>query len=173
MWIFGFLPEDDPAYDDFELWSPKFDSTTMHRRLYHCRKRDANCVVGEVPKIEEKRSPLAVFLQPLSNERNHVKNGGGKCVLIAGMTLSDRTAHGNDAYWHEQTACCKVRYSSCESGYRPDRRLSHHCLSLRSHSTFFWITILLPLLAVTVVAVWTRERNDPISKFYFRTSRLP
>ncbi|KAI6011065.1 hypothetical protein EDC04DRAFT_2767592 [Pisolithus marmoratus] len=172
MWIFGFRREDDPGYDDFELWSPKLDSTTMYRRLYHRRKRDANCVVGEIPKIEEKRSPLAVSLQPLSSELNRVKNDEGKCVLIAAMILSDRTAHGNDAYWYEQTAYRKVRYFSCEGGYRPGRRLSHRCLDLRGHSTLFWLTILL-LIAVTVVAVWTRERNDPISKFHFRTFSAP
>ena len=68
------LDVEDPRHDDFELWSPSEerrevclfgrqvsrarylarDSNSFGQTLYHRRKREANCIVGKIPKVEEK-----------------------------------------------------------------------------------------------------------------------
>ncbi|KAI6113349.1 hypothetical protein EV401DRAFT_2058736 [Pisolithus croceorrhizus] len=171
------LKVDNPGHDDFELWSPSEERQEVclfgRQTLYHRRKRDANCVVGKIPKIEEKIvRNCACTEEDFECEFNHVKNDEGKCVLIPGMTPleSDSSCRGNDEYWYERTAYRKVRYSSCEGGYRPDQGTSHRCPGLRGHSTFFWLTILLFPIAVTGVVVWWWYKKSGLAR---GTIRLP
>jgi hypothetical protein len=74
--LLGKLDVDDPGHDDFELWSPSEEraerclfgrqvnkslTSLPHnlviypfpQTLYHRRRRDRNCVVGEQPKVQE------------------------------------------------------------------------------------------------------------------------
>lgn len=171
------LKEDNPGHDDFELWSPSEERQEIclfgRQTLYHRRKRDANCVVGKLPKVEEKIvRNCACTEEDFECEFNHVKNDEGKCVLIPGMTPleSDSSCRGDDEYWYERTAYRKVRYSSCEGGYRPDQGASHRCPGLRGHSTFFWLTILLFPIAVTAVVVWWWYKKSGLAR---GTIRLP
>ncbi|KAG1816486.1 uncharacterized protein BJ212DRAFT_1355044 [Suillus subaureus] len=47
-----------PGHDDFELWSPSEERDSLclfgRQTLYHRRKRDVNCVVGDTPKVLDK-----------------------------------------------------------------------------------------------------------------------
>ncbi|KAG2029171.1 hypothetical protein BDR03DRAFT_1050057 [Suillus americanus] len=70
----------NPGHDDFELWSPseERDSPCLFGRqmLYHRRKRDVNCVVGDASKALDKVvQNCRCMLQDFECAFNHIRNG--------------------------------------------------------------------------------------------------
>lgn len=158
---------EDPGHDDFEIWSPSEERQEVclfgRQTLYHRRKRDANCVVGKLSKVEEKLiKNCACEREDFECEFNHVKNAAGDCVLVPGTSPlpSDDSCRGDDDYWYERTAYRKVRYSSCEGGDRPDRGTQHLCPGIKGHSVFFWLMVLLFPFAITaLVSRWWYKKS--------------
>ncbi|KAG6330590.1 hypothetical protein ID866_8498 [Astraeus odoratus] len=171
------LNVDDPGHDDFELWSPSEERQEVclfgRQTLYHRRKREANCVVGKIPKVEEKIvRNCACTVEDFECEFNYVKDSEGNCVLVSGTTplASDNSCRGDDEYWYERTAYRKVPYSSCEGGWRPDQGTQHLCPGIKGHSTFFWLTVLLFPFAITALIVWWWYKKSGLAR---GTIRLP
>ncbi|KAH7881943.1 hypothetical protein F5I97DRAFT_1932104 [Phlebopus sp. FC_14] len=168
---------ENPAHDDFELWSPSEERQEVclfgRQTLYHRRKRDANCVVGNQPKVEEKLiRNCACTLDDFECEFNYVKNVDGECVLVQGTSplASDNSCRGDDDYWYDRTAYRKVLYSSCEGGIRPDRGAQHLCPGLKGHSALFWLMVLLFPFAITALVAWWWYKKSGLAR---GTIRLP
>lgn len=171
------LDVDNPGHDDFELWSPSEERQEVclfgRQTLYHRRKRDVNCIVGKISKVEEKLvKNCACTEDDFECEFNHVKNADGKCVLVAGTSPlpSDDSCRGNDEYWYERTAYRKVPYSSCEGGFRPDQGTRHLCPGLRGRGALFWLTILFFPFAMTALVAWWWYKKSGLAR---GTIRLP
>ncbi|KAH9941948.1 Oligoxyloglucan reducing end-specific cellobiohydrolase [Amylocystis lapponica] len=162
------LSIEDPGHDDFELWSPSEERSERclfgRQTLYHRRKRDANCVVGDQPKAEEKVvHNCACDWSDFECEFNHYKNEEGKCVLVPGtQSLADDDSCRNDEdFWFGRTAYRKIPYSTCEGGIRPDRGEQHVCPGIKAHSAFFWaMVICVPFLFAALAGWWYYRKRE-------------
>ncbi|CAL1713879.1 unnamed protein product [Somion occarium] len=153
--------------DDFELWSPSEERTERclfgRRTYYHRRKRDANCVVGEQEKQQDKIvETCACDWVDFECEFNHRRDAEGNCALIPGTEpLSpDDSCHGDDEYWYERTAYRKIPYSTCEGGIRPDRGTAHRCPGLKGHGALFWLFVLvIPFLFAALIGYYYYRKS--------------
>ncbi|KAF5379599.1 hypothetical protein D9757_009216 [Collybiopsis confluens] len=144
------LNVEDPAHDDFELWSPSEDRAERclfgRQTLYHRRLRDTNCYVGDQKKeeamIQRNCTCTAVDFEC---EFNYIRNPDGDCIQAPGTTplASDESCEGGEEFWYERTAYRKISYSTCDGGDRPDRGKPHPCPGLRHHSGWFWWWVIL------------------------------
>ncbi|KAI0685232.1 Oligoxyloglucan reducing end-specific cellobiohydrolase [Cytidiella melzeri] len=152
----------DPAHDDFELWSPsegRSEACLFGRKtLYHRRRRDANCVVGDQEKQAEKITEhCQCTAVDFECEFNHRRDAEGNCVLEPGTTPlpNDDSCRGDDEFWYERTAYRKVPISTCEGGKRLDQGPAHRCPGLKGHGFFFWLFILaIPSGIAALVGYW-------------------
>ncbi|KAG6867942.1 vacuolar protein sorting/targeting protein PEP1 [Termitomyces sp. T159_Od127] len=170
---------DSPGTDDFELWSPSEEREERclfgRQTLYHRLVRNANCVVGDQQRIEEKivnNCPCAKV--DFECEFNHVKNEADECVLLPGATPLpndevEACKNGED-YWYERTAYRLIPYSSCDGDFRPDRGTPHVCPGFKAHGPFFWIIILLIPFGVTALIGYSYYRRSGLAR---GTIRLP
>ncbi|KAG1774364.1 hypothetical protein EV702DRAFT_533144 [Suillus placidus] len=158
---------ENPGHDDFELWSPSEEIDLLclfgQQTLYHRRKRNVNCVVGDTPKaLDNIVRNCKCTLEDFECEFNHVRNGEGECVLVSGTRPlpSDDSCRNGEDYWYERTAYRKVLYSTCEGGDRIDRGTQHLCPGVQvpdhilGHSTMFWIMMILISAITALVVVW-------------------
>ncbi|KAJ8497098.1 hypothetical protein ONZ45_g12200 [Pleurotus djamor] len=165
------LDLEDPATDDFELWSPSKERPERclfgRQTLYHRRRRDANCVVGDQPKLEDKVVMTCECSKvDFECEFNFVKDESDTCVPVPGTEPlpADEYEQCKDgaSSWFERTPYRKIPYSTCEGGNRIDRGKEHPCLGLGGHSWLFWIFMFcLPFGITALVAYW-----------FYRTSGL-
>ncbi|KAE9387475.1 Oligoxyloglucan reducing end-specific cellobiohydrolase [Gymnopus androsaceus JB14] len=146
------LKVEDPAHDDFELWSPSEDRARRclfgQQTLYHRRLRDANCVVGDQRKEEARiENNCACTNADFECEFNYIRDANDKCVLAPGTTpLPNNASCSNDEeYWYERIAYRKTSYSTCEGGSRLDRGTPHACHEpgIQHHSIWFWLFVIL------------------------------
>ena len=150
--------------------------------LYHRRKREADCVVGDQPKAQEKivkncqctASDFEWYV-PFSrssftyahfgcSEFNHVRDDSGACVLMSGEKPRNpdpaAQCRGGEDYWYELTPYRKIPYSSCEGGNRIDRGPSHPCPGVRGHGFFFWLMmIFIPVAFAGLAGYWYTKRG--------------
>ncbi|KAG2114629.1 uncharacterized protein F5147DRAFT_834477 [Suillus discolor] len=156
------VDNETPGHDDFELWSPSEERDSLclfgRQTLYHRRKRDVNCVVGDTPKaLDNIVRNCTCTLEDFECEFNYVRNGEGKCVLVPGTTPRppDDSCRNGEDYWYERTPYHKVLYSTCEGGNRIDRGTQHLCPGINGHGKIFWtMVILLPFEIAALVAWW-------------------
>ncbi|KAE9396840.1 Oligoxyloglucan reducing end-specific cellobiohydrolase [Gymnopus androsaceus JB14] len=145
------LNVEDPAHDDFELWSPSEDRAERclfgRQTLYHRRLREANCIVGNQRKDEARiENHCACTDVDFECEFNYIRDANNECVLAPGTTPlppSDESCSDGDEYWYERTAYRKTSYSTCEGGSRIDRGTEHACPGFRHHSSWFWWFVIL------------------------------
>ncbi|KAG2031911.1 vacuolar protein sorting/targeting protein 10 [Suillus americanus] len=166
---------ENPGYDDFELWSPSEERASLclfgRQTLYHRRKRDVNCAVGDTPKALDKIvRNCRCTLEDFECEFNHIRNGDGECVLVPGMSPlpSDDSCRNGQDYWYERTAYRKVQYSTCEGGDRIDRGMQHLCPDIQvpdhipGHDAIFWTMVIVFPIAITALIVawwWYNKRK--------------
>ncbi|KAI0653007.1 Oligoxyloglucan reducing end-specific cellobiohydrolase [Cubamyces menziesii] len=163
------LDADNPNHGDFELWSPSEQRVEQclfgKQTLYHRRKRDANCVVGDQKKAEAKiEKHCACTESDFECEFNHVRNDDGRCVLLPGLKPRDpdpiAQCRNGEEYWYELTEYRKIPNSACEGGERPDRGKAHPCPGIRGHGAFFWLMMLfIPITFAALVGYWYYRRN--------------
>jgi len=171
------LDPDNPQQDDFELWSPSQEREERclfgRQTLYHRRKRDSNCYIGEQAKTPERTvKNCECTLGDFECEFNHVRNNAGECVLVEGATPlpSDDSCPDGTDFWYERTAYRKIPYSSCDGGIRPDRGTMHICPGIKGHSALFWIFFLvLPFSFAGLMGYWFWRRGG----FWRGAIRLP
>ncbi|TFK24535.1 vacuolar protein sorting/targeting protein 10 [Coprinopsis marcescibilis] len=171
------LKVEDPANDDFELWSPSEDRLEQclfgRQTLYHRRIRDAQCFVGDLPKVEKKvQKNCSCSKVDFECEFNHIKNEKDECVLVLGTTSlpSDEKCENGEEYWYERTAYRRIPYSSCEGGDRLDRGKAHRCPGFGSRSGWFWLFVLLLPCAFTGLVGYYYYRKSGHAR---GTIRLP
>jgi hypothetical protein len=175
-----------PGYDDFELWSPSEERDSLclfgRQTLYHRRKRDVNCVVGDTPRaVDNVVKNCACTPDDFECEFNHVRNGEGECVLVPGTSprTSDDSCRNGEDYWYERTAYRKVLYSTCEGGNRIDRGTQHLCHDIQVpdhisvHDAMFWIMVILFPFAITALVVAAAWRWYNKSRMAKGAIRLP
>ncbi|KAG1738539.1 hypothetical protein EDB19DRAFT_1714235 [Suillus lakei] len=158
---------ENPGHDDFELWSPSEERDSLclfgRQTLYHRRKRDVNCVVGDTPKaLDNIMRNCTCTAEDFECEFNYVRNGEGECVLVPGMNSrpSDDSCRNGEDYWYDRTAYRKVYYSTCEGGDRIDRGTQHLCPGINGHSAMFWmVVILFPFVITALVAWWWYSKS--------------
>jgi photosystem II stability/assembly factor-like uncharacterized protein len=158
---------EDPGHDDFELWSPSEERDSLclfgRQTLYHRRKRDVNCVVGDTPKaLDNVVKNCTCTPEDFECEFNYVRNGEGECVLVPGTNArpSDDSCRNGEDYWYERTPYRKVLYSTCEGGDRIDQGTRHLCPGINGHSAMFWmIVILFPFVITALVAWWWYSKS--------------
>jgi len=160
------LDPENANQDDFELWSPSIEREERclfgRRTFYHRRIRDANCVVGNKPRL-----PVTVEHCICSNvdfkcEFNHVRNAAGECVPVPGTQPlpDDSSCQNNEEYWYERTAYRLIPYSSCEGGDHPDHGKQHVCPGIKSKGPLFWLfMLLLPFTFTALVAYYYYRRS--------------
>ncbi|RPD60705.1 Oligoxyloglucan reducing end-specific cellobiohydrolase [Lentinus tigrinus ALCF2SS1-6] len=163
------LSIENPGQDDFELWSPSEEREEQclfgRQTLYHRRKRDAECVVGDQPKAKEKVvKNCQCTASDFECEFNYVRDDAGECVLIPGMQPRDPDpadqCRGGSDYWYELTPYRKIPYSSCEEGKRIDRGAAHPCPGVGGHGAFFWLMmIFIPLAFAGLAGYWYTKRG--------------
>ncbi|OBZ73619.1 Vacuolar protein sorting/targeting protein 10 [Grifola frondosa] len=161
------LSIEDPGHDDFELWSPSEERAERclfgRQTLYHRRKRDTNCVVGNQQKAAKRVvSNCACEQSDFECEFNYYKNDAGECVLHPGTQSlpDDNSCRNGEEFWYERTAYRKIPYSSCEGGKRLDRGTSHACPGLRGHGVFFWfMVIIVPCGFAALIGYWWYRRS--------------
>ncbi|KAG8888141.1 vacuolar protein sorting/targeting protein PEP1 [Tulasnella sp. 332] len=144
------LDADNPNEDDFELWSPSQEREELclfgRQTLYHRRRRDRNCYVGEQAKAADRIvKNCQCSASDFECEFNHVRNNAGECELVEGATPlpNDSTCPDGQDFWYERTAYRKIPYSSCEGGIRPDQGAVHICPGIKGHSALFWLFFLI------------------------------
>ncbi|KAJ7230698.1 vacuolar protein sorting/targeting protein 10 [Mycena pura] len=150
---------DNPGNDDFELWSPSEERQEHclfgRQTLYHRRVRDANCIVGNQPKAQERiERNCSCTMADFECDFNYFKNEADECILTPGTTPlpDDASCRGGEDYWYERTPYRKISYSTCDGGERPDRGGQHQCPGFKGHSGFFWfIVLVIPILFVVGV----------------------
>lgn len=157
---------EDPGKDDFELWSPSEERAERclfgRQTLYHRRVREAQCVVGDQKKAEDKivsNCPCARI--DFECEFNFVKDENDDCVPVPGTTPlpDDDSCRNGEDYWYTRTEYRKIPYSSCEDGLRLDRGIKHDCPGLKNRSAFFWLFILvIPFIFCALVGYWYYRR---------------
>ncbi|OAX38327.1 Oligoxyloglucan reducing end-specific cellobiohydrolase, partial [Rhizopogon vinicolor AM-OR11-026] len=158
---------EDPGHDDFELWSPSEERAQLclfgRQTLYHRRKRDVNCVVGDKPKaLDSLVRNCTCTIEDFECEFNYVRNQLGECALVPGMEPrpADDSCRNDEDYWYDRTAYHKVLYSTCEGGDRIDRGQSHLCPGIKGHSAMFWmVAILFPFVTTALVAWWWYKKS--------------
>ncbi|KAG1874291.1 hypothetical protein F4604DRAFT_1763753 [Suillus subluteus] len=167
---------EDPGHDDFELWSPSEERASLclfgRQTLYHRRKRDVNCVVGDTPKaLDNIVQNCTCTSEDFECEFNHVRNGD-ECVLVPGTNSlpSDDSCRNGEDYWYERTAYRKVDYSTCEGGDRIDRGTQHLCPGINGHSAMFWMMVILFPFAITALVAWWWYSKSGMAR---GTIRLP
>ncbi|KAI0262354.1 Oligoxyloglucan reducing end-specific cellobiohydrolase [Gloeopeniophorella convolvens] len=161
------LDVDDPGHDDFELWSPSEERSERclfgRQTLYHRRRRDRNCVVGNQPKAKETIVKNCVCTSfDFECEFNHVRDADGKCVLVEGTQPlpNDDSCRAGAQYWYERTPYRRIPHSSCEDGERPDQGPRHLCPGIAAHGPFFWLFVLIiPFAFTALVAMWYYKRS--------------
>ncbi|KAF6760894.1 vacuolar protein sorting/targeting protein 10 [Ephemerocybe angulata] len=167
----------NPANDDFELWSPSEDRNEQclfgRQTLYHRRLRDAQCFIGNLPKVDskiEKHCPCTKV--DFECEFNYVKDDKDECVLVEGTQPlpSEEDCKDGDEFWYERTAYRLIPYSSCEGGLRLDRGTAHRCPGFSGRGALFWLFVLLVPFAFTGVVGWYYYRRSGLAK---GTIRLP
>ncbi|KAG2012263.1 signal sequence binding protein [Coprinopsis cinerea AmutBmut pab1-1] len=162
------LNEQNPANDDFELWSPSEDRVELclfgRQTLYHRRVRDAQCYIGNQPKVEAKIQRNCTCTRvDFECEFNYIKNDKDECVLVPGTTPlpnDDSVCKKGEEYWYERTPYRLIPYSSCEGGTRLDRGTAHRCPGVKSKSGWFWMVMLvLPFGFTALVGYWYYRRS--------------
>ncbi|OCH85342.1 Oligoxyloglucan reducing end-specific cellobiohydrolase [Obba rivulosa] len=161
------LSIEDPGHDDFELWSPSEERTEQclfgRQTLYHRRKREANCVVGNQEKAEEKVvNSCGCTASDFECEFNYYRNDAGECVLVPGTEPlpPDDSCRNGEEYWFERTPYRKIPYSSCDGGVRPDRGAMHACPGLKHHGFFFWMLVIaVPFMIASLIGYWYWRRS--------------
>ncbi|GAA6008486.1 vacuolar protein sorting/targeting protein 10 [Rhodotorula paludigena] len=162
------LELDNPANDDFELWSPSEsrDEPCLfgQQALYHRRIRDRNCFVGEqLVQPQKIVKACACTNEDFECEFNYKRNTRGECVLTEGAQPleSDKTCTIHDPFWYDRTAYRKIPHSKCEGGLQLDKGPRHLCPGRSARGGFFWATIaVLPFGIAALAAVWwTRRRG--------------
>ncbi|KAG1874332.1 hypothetical protein F4604DRAFT_2009684 [Suillus subluteus] len=156
----------NPGHDDFELWSPSEERDSLclfgRQTLYHRRKRDVNCVVGDTSKALDKVvRNCRCTLQDFECAFNHIRNGEGECVLLLGASPlpPDDSCRDREDYWYERTTYRKVPYSTCEGGDRIDRGTRHLCPDIQvpdhipGHGAMFWTMVIVFPIAITALFV--------------------
>ncbi|KAG2364310.1 vacuolar protein sorting/targeting protein 10 [Suillus spraguei] len=170
---------DDPGHDDFELWSPSEERDSLclfgRQTLYHRRKRDVNCVVGDTPKaLDNIVQNCTCTREDFECEFNYVRNGDNECVLVPGRKPrpSDDSCRNGEDYWYDRTAYQKVLVSTCEGGDRIDQGTRHLCPGINGHSAIFWMMVILFPFAITALVTWwwysksgmARGQDDPFTR---------
>jgi len=171
------LDVNDPGNDDFELWSPSEERTERclfgRQTLFHRRRRDRNCVVGNQEKVKAKIVKNCICTpSDFECEFNYVRNENNECVLVQGTTPlpNNDSCRGYAEYWYERTAYRRIPHSSCEDGERPDHGRRHRCPGVSGRGFFFWVFVLMvPLAFTTLVATWYYKRSGRATG----TIRLP
>ncbi|OSD04902.1 Oligoxyloglucan reducing end-specific cellobiohydrolase [Trametes coccinea BRFM310] len=163
------LDVDDANHDDFELWSPSEGREEQclfgKQTLYHRRKREADCVVGDQKKAQDKIVKYCACTDSdFECEYNYERNSAGECVLIPGLSPRDPDpagqCRGGEDYWYELTPYRKIPNSACEGGKRLDRGPAHPCPGLRGHGAFFWLMMLfIPVSFAALAGYWYYRRN--------------
>ncbi|EPQ56214.1 Oligoxyloglucan reducing end-specific cellobiohydrolase [Gloeophyllum trabeum ATCC 11539] len=163
------LDVQDPAHDDFELWSPSHERAELclfgRQTMFHRRRREANCVVGNQAKAEERIvRNCACDEHDFECEFNHVRDSSGSCVLVEGTqplpSDPETSCRNGEDYWYERTPYRKIPYSSCEDGLRLDRGERHVCPGFKAHGAFFWWTVIvIPFMFTALVAYWYYRRS--------------
>ncbi|KAG2143753.1 uncharacterized protein EDB93DRAFT_1321681 [Suillus bovinus] len=168
---------ENPGNDDFELWSPSEERDSLclfgRQTLYHRRKRDVNCVVGDTPKaLDNIVRNCTCTSEDFECEFNYVRNGQGECVLVPGTIPRppDDSCRNGEDYWYERTAYRKVHYSTCEGGDRIDRGTAHLCPGINGHSAMFWMMVILFPFAITALVAWWWYNKSGMAR---GTIRLP
>ncbi|KAI0923357.1 vacuolar protein sorting/targeting protein PEP1 [Taiwanofungus camphoratus] len=162
------LNVEDPGHDDFELWSPSEERAERclfgRQTLYHRRVREANCVVGDQPKAEEKVVRNCVCdMTDFECEFNYYRNDAGECVLVPGTQPlpDDDSCRNGEEYWYERTAYRKIPYSSCDGGLRLDHGSGHVCPGFKAHSGFFWTMVfMVPFAFAALIGWWYYRRHS-------------
>ncbi|KAL4245130.1 Vacuolar protein sorting/targeting protein 10 [Abortiporus biennis] len=153
--------------DDFELWSPSEERTERclfgRRTLYHRRRRNANCIVGEQSRQSDKLvENCACSDVDFECEFNHERNAEGKCAVVEGTTplAPDDSCRNGEEFWYERTPYRKIPYSSCEGGVRIDRGTAHRCPGFKGHGFFWWFFVLtIPTLFAFLIGYWFYRRS--------------
>ncbi|CAE6471894.1 hypothetical protein ACGC1H_003813 [Rhizoctonia solani] len=148
------LDADNPAKDDFELWSPSEEREERclfgRQVLYHRRLRDRDCYVGDQLKAEKRIvKNCACMASDFECEFNYVRNNAGECILTPGAEPlpSDDTCPGDASVWYERTPYRKIPHSTCEGGERMDRGEQHPCPGIGSHGYLFWgFVVMIPII---------------------------
>ncbi|KAF8325469.1 Oligoxyloglucan reducing end-specific cellobiohydrolase [Cantharellus anzutake] len=164
------LKLEDPAHDDFELWSPSEEREEQclfgRQTLYRRRLRDRDCSVGDqVQNLQKIVKNCQCIETDFECEFNHIRNSTGQCVLAEGAAplppnLEEMCLEDPDLdYWHERTAYRKIPYSTCQDGARPDWGPAHSCGGVRGRSGMFWLSIFLLPFAITGVVTYYYYRQ--------------
>ncbi|KAG2141838.1 hypothetical protein DEU56DRAFT_267583 [Suillus clintonianus] len=168
---------ENPGHDDFELWSPSEERDSLclfgRQTLYHRRKRNVNCVVGDMPKaLNTINHNCTCTREDFECEFNYVRNSDDECVLVSGTSplAPDDSCRNGDDYWYEGTAYRKVAYSTCEGGDRIDRGTAHLCPGIKGHSAFFWMMVIIFPFAITALVAWWWYSKSGMAR---GTIRLP
>ncbi|KAJ2911663.1 hypothetical protein MD484_g8748, partial [Candolleomyces efflorescens] len=171
------LDIENPANDDFELWSPSEDRVEQclfgRQTLYHRRIREAQCYIGNLPKVDSKiQRNCPCTKVDFECEFNHVKNDKDECVLVPGTKAlpDDDSCKDGEEYWYERTPYRIIPYSSCTEGIRPDRGTAHRCPGFNSRSGWFWMFMLLIPFAFTSLVGYYYYRRSGLAR---GTIRLP
>ncbi|KAI0351364.1 Oligoxyloglucan reducing end-specific cellobiohydrolase [Trametes cingulata] len=160
---------EDPAHDDFELWSPSEERAEQclfgRQTLYHRRRRDANCIVGDLRQtVETVVRNCECTDRDFECEWNYIRDDNERCVLMPGLKPHEadpvaQCRNGED-FWYELTPYRKVPISTCEGGKRLDRGAAHPCPGLRGHGVFFWLMMLLiPISFAALAGYWYYRRG--------------
>jgi hypothetical protein len=168
---------DEPGKDDFELWSPSEERQEVclfgRKVLYHRRRRDVDCVVGDQRKAAEQLvENCACAAEDFECEFNYVKNDADECVLVPGTTPlpSDETCSYGQEYWYERTAYRKIPYSSCDGGDDRHLGMKHECPGYKARGALFWMFIIMIPFAFTALVAYYYYRRRELSH---GTIRLP
>ncbi|KAI0071571.1 Oligoxyloglucan reducing end-specific cellobiohydrolase [Panus rudis PR-1116 ss-1] len=156
----------DSANDDFELWSPSEEREERclfgRRTLYHRRKREANCVVGDQKKLQDKIvENCACIKSDFECEFNFQRNSEGECVPVPGTEPlpPDDSCRNGEEYWYERTPYRKIPYSSCEGGLTLHLGPAHRCPGIKGHGFFFWCFVLfVPTMIASLVGYYYYRR---------------
>ncbi|PFH50972.1 hypothetical protein AMATHDRAFT_60180 [Amanita thiersii Skay4041] len=168
---------EEPGKDDFELWSPAEEREEIclfgRQTLYHRRRRDVDCVVGQQPKAAERIvKNCACKREDFECEFNYVKNENNECVLVSGTTPlpDDDSCRNGDAYWYTRTPYRKIPYSSCEGGDTRHLGTRHVCPGFKAHGAVFWMFVIMVPFAFTALVGYYYYRRSGLRR---GTIRLP
>ncbi|KAF8638219.1 hypothetical protein AX17_002368 [Amanita inopinata Kibby_2008] len=168
---------EDPGKDDFELWSPSEERQEIclfgRRTLYHRRRRDVDCVVGDQPKAAERIvDNCACAIVDFECEFNYVKNGNDECVLVPGTVPlpDDDSCRNGEDYWYDRTPYRRIPYSSCEGGDTRHLGARHVCPGLKAHGALFWMFVIMIPFAFTALVGYYYYRRGGMAR---GTIRLP
>ncbi|KAG1768276.1 hypothetical protein EV702DRAFT_1253492 [Suillus placidus] len=136
---------ENSGQDDFELWSPSEERDSLclfgQQTLYHRRKRDVNCVVGNTPKaLDNVVRNCTCTLEDFECEFNYVRNGEGECVLVTRKDYGRKRA-ASSLGW-QLNAQASHHQSRSPNHPRPSQRPPHTPISTTttepsSHNALF------------------------------------